>query len=194
MTRALLAAGIRVAGVDRDREPLEAIAASAREQGKAADLLPIQNDLTRDSAAEEITKATRTRFGRIDILINNAGIGPGLNPTGHLRTLQGGTRGAQRDHGEGSRTPRRLAGDALSIYARRADPEYPSRLRMAALSQRRDAPGRFQPGGGRRQCADSRPSQRGDGADWFDPNRTFATTNEAPNMRIMVNTRCLVIM
>jgi hypothetical protein len=28
-------------------------------------------------------------------------------------------------------------------------------LRTAALSQRRDAPGRFQPGGGRRQCADS---------------------------------------
>jgi len=31
-------------------------------------------------------------------------------------------------------------------------------LRTAALSQRRDAPGRFQPGGGRRQCADSRHS------------------------------------
>jgi hypothetical protein len=28
------------------------------------------------------------------------------------------------------------------------------RLRTAALSRRRDAPGRFQPGGGRRQCAD----------------------------------------
>ena len=59
MTRALLAAGIRVAGVDRDREPLEALAASAREQGKAAELLTIQTDLTDDSAAEEITKATR---------------------------------------------------------------------------------------------------------------------------------------
>jgi 2,3-dihydro-2,3-dihydroxybenzoate dehydrogenase len=32
MTRGLLGAGIRVAGVDRDREPLEALAASAREQ------------------------------------------------------------------------------------------------------------------------------------------------------------------
>ena len=29
MTRALLAAGIQVAGVDRDREPLEALAGSA---------------------------------------------------------------------------------------------------------------------------------------------------------------------
>ena len=39
MTRGLLAAGIRVVGVDRDREPLEAPAASAREQGKPADVL-----------------------------------------------------------------------------------------------------------------------------------------------------------
>jgi NADP-dependent 3-hydroxy acid dehydrogenase YdfG len=61
MTRALLAGGIQIAGVARDREPLEALAASAREQGKAADLLTIQTDRTNDSAAEEITKATRDR-------------------------------------------------------------------------------------------------------------------------------------
>jgi NAD(P)-dependent dehydrogenase (short-subunit alcohol dehydrogenase family) len=77
MTRALLAAGIRVAGVDRDREPLEALAASVREQGKAAELLTIATDLTDDSAADAITKATRGKFGHIDILVNNAGIGPG---------------------------------------------------------------------------------------------------------------------
>jgi NAD(P)-dependent dehydrogenase (short-subunit alcohol dehydrogenase family) len=77
MTRALLAEGIRVAGVDRDREPLEALAATAREQGKAAELLTIATDLTDDSAPDAITKATRGKFGRIDILINNAGIGPG---------------------------------------------------------------------------------------------------------------------
>jgi NAD(P)-dependent dehydrogenase (short-subunit alcohol dehydrogenase family) len=65
MTRALLAAGIRVAGVDRDREPLEALAASAREQGKAAELLTIAGDLTDDSAVDAITKATRVKFGRI---------------------------------------------------------------------------------------------------------------------------------
>jgi NAD(P)-dependent dehydrogenase (short-subunit alcohol dehydrogenase family) len=73
----LLAAGIRVAGVDRDREPLEALAASAGEEDKADDLLILQTDLTNDSAAEEITRATRARFGRIHILVNNAGIGPG---------------------------------------------------------------------------------------------------------------------
>jgi NAD(P)-dependent dehydrogenase (short-subunit alcohol dehydrogenase family) len=89
MTRALLAAGIRVAGVDRDREPLEALAASAGEQGKAADLLTTQTDLTNDSAVDEITKAARARFGRIDILVNNAGIGPGsIRPDSWQRPLK----------------------------------------------------------------------------------------------------------
>jgi NAD(P)-dependent dehydrogenase (short-subunit alcohol dehydrogenase family) len=89
MTRALLAAGIQVAGVDRDRESLEALAASAREQGKADDLLTIQTDLTNDSAAEEITKATRDRFGPVDILVNNAGIGPGaIRPDSWQRPLK----------------------------------------------------------------------------------------------------------
>jgi NADP-dependent 3-hydroxy acid dehydrogenase YdfG len=68
MVQGLLAAGIRVAGVDRDREPLRALAASAHEQGKADELLTIQTDLTSDSATAEITRATRDRFGRIDIL------------------------------------------------------------------------------------------------------------------------------
>ena len=40
-------------------------------------MITIQTDLTTDTAADEITEATRARFGRIDILINNAGIGPG---------------------------------------------------------------------------------------------------------------------
>jgi NAD(P)-dependent dehydrogenase (short-subunit alcohol dehydrogenase family) len=89
MTRSLLAAGIRVAGVDRDREPLEALAASAREQGMGAELLTLQTDLSKDSAAEEITGATRDRFGRIDILVNNAGIGPGaIRPDSWQRPLK----------------------------------------------------------------------------------------------------------
>jgi NAD(P)-dependent dehydrogenase (short-subunit alcohol dehydrogenase family) len=40
MTSGLLAAGNRVAGVDRDREPLEALATSAREQGKPPNCSP----------------------------------------------------------------------------------------------------------------------------------------------------------
>ncbi len=89
MVRGPLAAGVRVAGVDRDHEPLEALAASAGEQGKGDDFLTVQTDLTSDSAADEITKATRTRFGRIDILVNNAGIGPGsIRPDSWQRPLK----------------------------------------------------------------------------------------------------------
>jgi NAD(P)-dependent dehydrogenase (short-subunit alcohol dehydrogenase family) len=89
MVQGLLSAGIRVAGVDRDREPLEALTASAREQGKAAELLTIATDLTDDSAADAITKATRGKFGRIDIVVNNAGIGPGaIRPDTWQRPLK----------------------------------------------------------------------------------------------------------
>jgi NAD(P)-dependent dehydrogenase (short-subunit alcohol dehydrogenase family) len=89
MTRAMLVAGIRVAGVDRDREPLDALAASASEQGNAAELLTSATDLTDDFAADAITMATRGKFGRIDILINNAGIGPGaIRPDSWQRPLK----------------------------------------------------------------------------------------------------------
>ena len=89
MVRGLLAAGIRVAGVDRDREPLEMLAASAREQGNATELLTIATDLTDDAAPDAITKATRGKFGRIDILVNNAGIGPGaIRPDNWQRPLK----------------------------------------------------------------------------------------------------------
>jgi NAD(P)-dependent dehydrogenase (short-subunit alcohol dehydrogenase family) len=77
LTGGLLTAGIRVAGVDRDRDLLTALSTKAHELGQAADLLTIQADLTSDSAAEQIISATRARFGRIDVLVNNAGIGHG---------------------------------------------------------------------------------------------------------------------
>ena len=89
MVRGLLATGIRVAGVDRDHEPLTALATMAREQGRADELLTLQIDLTSDTAADEITRATRARFGRIDILVNNAGIGPGaIRPDSWQRPLK----------------------------------------------------------------------------------------------------------
>src|ERR1700746_2140821 len=88
ITRGLIAAG-QVADVDRDREPFEALAPSAREQGKAAELLTIAADLTDDSVVDAITKATRVKFGRIDILVNNAGIGPGaIRPDSWQRPLK----------------------------------------------------------------------------------------------------------
>src|SRR6201981_3204967 len=89
MVQGLLSAGIPGAGGDRDREPLGALTASAREQGKPAELRTIATDLTDDSAADAITKAARGKFGRIDILVNNAGIGPGaIRPDSWQRPLK----------------------------------------------------------------------------------------------------------
>src|SRR5271169_4442061 len=89
MVRGLLAAGIGSPGVDRDRDPLESLATSAREQGKAAEVLAVRTDLTSDTAADEITRATRARFGHVDILVNNAGIGPGaIRPDSWQRPLK----------------------------------------------------------------------------------------------------------
>src|SRR5262249_51976677 len=73
--RGLLGAGIRVAAVDVTRDGLAAVAAGAREQGRDGALLTIAADLSRDEAAREIVRETRARFGKIDILINNAGVG-----------------------------------------------------------------------------------------------------------------------
>jgi NAD(P)-dependent dehydrogenase (short-subunit alcohol dehydrogenase family) len=71
----LLGAGIRVAAVDRTRDGLNAVAAAAREQGREANLLTIEADLSRDGAVSDIVQQARGRFGAIDILVNNAGIG-----------------------------------------------------------------------------------------------------------------------
>jgi len=71
----LLGAGIRVAAVDRTAAGLAALAAEAGATGKAAALLTIEADLSRDDAAADIVGRTRGHFGKVDILVNNAGIG-----------------------------------------------------------------------------------------------------------------------
>ena len=101
MVRGLLSGGVRVVGADRDQEPLEALAARAREHRNAADLLTVQIDLPNDSAAEEITKATRDRFGRIDILINNVAIGPGEESL-ETTTPEAASHGGRRPWKRGS--------------------------------------------------------------------------------------------
>ena len=75
LVKGLLGAGIRVAAVDRTRDGLNAVTAAAREQGREANLLTIEADLSRDGAVSDIVQQARSRFGAIDILVNNAGIG-----------------------------------------------------------------------------------------------------------------------
>jgi NAD(P)-dependent dehydrogenase (short-subunit alcohol dehydrogenase family) len=73
MTAALLAAGHAVAAVDRDAAALARLAA---QHGGVKDRLhPIVADLATAAGCEGAVAEARTRFGAIDAVINNAGIG-----------------------------------------------------------------------------------------------------------------------
>jgi NAD(P)-dependent dehydrogenase (short-subunit alcohol dehydrogenase family) len=77
MTLGLLAVGIRVLGVDRDREPLDELADRAAQRQARGELATLRADLTDEPAIADILETTVKRFGRVDILVNNAGIGQG---------------------------------------------------------------------------------------------------------------------
>jgi NAD(P)-dependent dehydrogenase (short-subunit alcohol dehydrogenase family) len=73
MTDALLAAGHRVAAVDRDAKALDRL--SARHAKSKDRLHPILVDLANEEGCERAVAAARTRYGTIEAVINNAGIG-----------------------------------------------------------------------------------------------------------------------
>jgi len=75
LVKGLLGAGIGVAAVDRTRDGLDAVTAAAREQSREGNLLTIEADLSRDGTVSDIVQQARGRFGAIDVLVNNAGIG-----------------------------------------------------------------------------------------------------------------------
>jgi meso-butanediol dehydrogenase / (S,S)-butanediol dehydrogenase / diacetyl reductase len=65
-------AGMAIVGVGRDAAKLAALAESI---GDGERLATLAVDITDDDAPNRIVKLTLDRFGRIDFLINNAGIG-----------------------------------------------------------------------------------------------------------------------
>ncbi|MEZ4865440.1 MAG: SDR family NAD(P)-dependent oxidoreductase [Caldilineaceae bacterium] len=66
------AAGAKVALTARTTAEIETVAAQIEQGGSAA--LAITADLSQPDAVAQITRATLDRFGRIDILVNNAAI------------------------------------------------------------------------------------------------------------------------
>jgi NAD(P)-dependent dehydrogenase (short-subunit alcohol dehydrogenase family) len=75
MTLGLLTAGIEVAGVDRNIDGLAGVAEAARERQARAALHVIGADLADPDSFDRIVADALGRFGRIDVLVNNAGIG-----------------------------------------------------------------------------------------------------------------------
>lgn len=71
----LLEAGMNVAVMDRDPESVRSVQDEAGRANHAERVLPFVGDITQQEAAHGIVAAVRARFGSIDGLVNNAGIG-----------------------------------------------------------------------------------------------------------------------
>ena len=67
IARAALAAGNAVVATGRNPE------AVTQALGQSADLLPVKLDVTNPQDSEAAVKAALDHFGRIDVLVNNAG-------------------------------------------------------------------------------------------------------------------------
>jgi len=78
MTLGLLEAGARVAAVEIDAQALEETESGADQRGAGERIQGVVADITRDDSAPKIVRATMEHFGRLDILINNAGINTSL--------------------------------------------------------------------------------------------------------------------
>jgi NAD(P)-dependent dehydrogenase (short-subunit alcohol dehydrogenase family) len=78
MTLGLLAAGARVAATELDADALDETGQAADAAGAGDRILDVIADVTRDDSAPKIVRAAIERFGRLDILLNNAGINMSL--------------------------------------------------------------------------------------------------------------------
>jgi NAD(P)-dependent dehydrogenase (short-subunit alcohol dehydrogenase family) len=77
MTLGLLKAGACVAAVELDAPAIEETQDAAEDLGAGDRFLGIAADVTWDESGAKIVRAAKERFGRLDILINNAGVSTG---------------------------------------------------------------------------------------------------------------------
>jgi len=70
---ALAGAGADVAISARSKDLLEELAAEIKKTGREAYVFP--GDMSKENEIQDFIKQTKDRFGKIDILINNAGLG-----------------------------------------------------------------------------------------------------------------------
>jgi NAD(P)-dependent dehydrogenase (short-subunit alcohol dehydrogenase family) len=75
ITKALLEAGHAVAAVDRNAATLDRLVARWRGTSHAARLHPVLADLAGEAACTQAVAAAQSHFGRLEAIVNNAGIG-----------------------------------------------------------------------------------------------------------------------
>ena len=75
VTLALAAEGVNVVVCGRRLEPLQAVVEQVQAQGAQA--LAVQADVSVEADVQKVIDSTLDTFGRVDIVINNAGIGGG---------------------------------------------------------------------------------------------------------------------
>ena len=74
MALGLLTAGVRVVAVDIDEAAFESLLEQARNDATDSALAVVATDITRDDSAGAIVATALARFGRLDILVSNAGV------------------------------------------------------------------------------------------------------------------------
>jgi gluconate 5-dehydrogenase len=74
MAKALANQGCNIVPIARRMEKLEEVAKELREE-YGVEVLPIRCDVTNTEMCDDVVRQTMEHFGRIDILINNAGTG-----------------------------------------------------------------------------------------------------------------------
>ena len=87
MSIALAAAGARLVLAAPEMELLEAVAAEIEAEAGPGRALPVRTDITRHGDCDAVLAQSIRRFGRLDVLVNNARRpvrGPGLPPAGNF--------------------------------------------------------------------------------------------------------------
>jgi len=120
MALALSQVGFDVAAVDRNTAALDTLPAPIRS---------VAADLSQADSFEKIVSAVLSAFGRIDVLINNAGIGQAANPerpTEESVALLGSDAGAMEPvpSGERNRADHAVSGGATAYAESEQRPDH----------------------------------------------------------------------
>lgn len=85
IVRGLVAQGHRVAVMDIDRKAAEAFVTELKRESNAADVLAIGGDISQEADCKAAVGAVLRHFGRVDGLVNNAGLGMSMFRPDHMQ-------------------------------------------------------------------------------------------------------------